>query len=149
MTTSSITSNPNNSPPSQHITSSTYTPNTNGVSSSGANTNNRLLFNRLATERKTEHVMSANLNKDVSKRDRQILASYNNAAAGASPGSASGHANTNAAANTNLTSVYQQNNNQYLNNQSTLEYSGMMTTGRSQTNASTFLQKLSSKFTRR
>ena len=113
------------------------------TASSASSNSNRLLFNRLATERKTVHVMSANLNKDVSKRDRQILASYNHATANSST-AGTGAA---AAAATNLTNNNYQNN--FLNNQSTLDYNGMMTTGRSQTNASTFLQKLSSKFTRR
>ena len=142
MTTSSISSKQNASPPSQHITASTYQPGTSTNAANGAN--NRLQFNRLAAERKTVHVMNANLNKDVSKRDRQILASYNNSG----PGSAGVGSTAGAAATTNLTNAQNYQNN-YLNNQSNNEYNGMMNSGRSHTNASTFLQKLSSKFTRR
>lgn len=144
MTTSSISTKQNCSPPTQHITSSTYAPATNAnAMPNQSNTNNRLQFNRLAAERKTVHVMNANL-KNVSKNDRQILASYNNSATTASGvGSTSG-----ATATTNLTNAQNYQNN-YLNNQSGNEYNGMLTTGRSQTNTSTFLQKLSSKFTRR
>ncbi len=132
MTTSSISTKTQNMSPSHQNTVSTYASGTNG-------SNNRLQFNRLAAERKTVHVMNANLNKDVSKRDRQILASYNNNGSGTGTvGSTSG-----GNANTNLT-----NAQNYQNNYSGNEY-GMMSTGRSQTNASSFLQKLSSKFTRR
>ncbi len=142
MTTSSISAKQNGSPPTQHNTSnSIYAP---GTSTAAANSvNNRLQFNRLAAERKTVHVMNANLNKDLSKRDRQIVASYNNAPGAAGVGLTGG-----AAATTNLTNAQNYQNN-YLNNQSTNEYNGMMNSGRSHTNASTFLQKLSSKFTRR
>ncbi len=138
MTTSSISSKQNGSPPSQHITTSTYAPVTSSQVPNASN--NRLQFNRLAAERKTVHVMNANL-KNVSKNDRQILASYNNSGAGV--GSTNG-----ATATTNLTNVQNYQNN-YLNNSSANDYNGMFTTGRSQTNATTFLQKLSSKFTRR
>jgi len=138
MTTSSISSKQNGSPPSQHITASTYAPVT---SSQVQNPSNRLQFNRLAAERKTVHVMNANL-KNVSKNDRQILASYNNNS-GTGVGSTNG-----AAATTNLTNVQNYQNN-YLNNSVANDYNGMLTSGRSQTNATTFLQKLSSKFTRR
>ncbi len=157
MTTSSISSTQNgtsNSPPTQaHITASTYVPNANGaLPSTTSNNNNRLLFNRLANERKTVHVMSANLNKDVSKRDRQLINSYNHAAAaanGGAPGGTAGASGLNTTTGTtNLTNAHNYQNN-FLNNQSTLDYNGMMATGRSHTNASTFLQKLSSKFTRR
>lgn len=140
MTTSSISTKQSGSPPSQHNAPYPQP----GTSSAMANSvNNRLQFNRLAAERKTVHVMNANLNKDLSKRDRQIIASYNNSAQGqAGVGSTTG-----AAATTNLTNAQNYQNN-YLNNQSTNEYNGM-NSGRSHTNASTFLQKLSSKFTRR
>lgn len=131
MTTSSISTKTQNISPSHQTTTST---NATGINGS----NNRLQFNRLAAERKTVHVMNANLNKDVSKRDRQILASYNNNSGAGTVGLTAG-----GNANTNLT-----NAQNYQNNYSGNEY-GMMSTGRSQTNASSFLQKLSSKFTRR
>ena len=111
------------------------------TTNNASGSNNRLQFNRLAAERKTVHVMNANLNKDVSKRDRQILASYNNNNAGGGAGTVGSTSGGNA--NTNLT-----NAQNYQNNYAGNEY-GMMSTGRSQTNASSFLQKLSSKFTRR
>ena len=125
-----------NSPPQSAIT--------NG--SSAANSSNRLLFNRLATERKTVHVMNSNI-KEVSKRDRQILASYNNSGTGTSGtgtltnggGAGVGTLTSNNASNLHQTYA--------MGNPSTLDYN--MTTGRSHTNASSFLQKLSSKFTRR
>ena len=121
--------------------------------SNNNNNNSRLQFNRLATERKTVHVMNANINKDITKRDRQILASYNNQG-GMNP-------HQQAANGTNLTNALNYPNQHYLNSaaggggggsgmghhQNTLDYN--MTTGRSHTNAGSFLQKLSSKFSRR
>ena len=128
----------------------------NAGTASAAVSGNRLQFNRLANERKTVHIMSANANKDVTKRDRQILASYNHAAAaggdvGAANNTTGTGANTlaNHGVGTNLTNLNFQHQH-YLNSndrQATLDYN--MTTGRSHTNASSFLQKLSSKFTRR
>ena len=111
--------------------------------------NNRLQFNRLATERKTVHVMNANLNKDVSKRDRQILASYNHAAAAAASGTGANSASTAAGGAAQCTNLKNSLHHQhYLNSgQGTLDYN--MLSGRSHTNAGSFLQKLSSKFTRR
>jgi hypothetical protein len=107
--------------------------------------------------------MSANINKDVTKRDRQILASYNNSAGGqgtnggvssgggssASPSKVGGANTLTRADGTNLTNMNFQHQH-YLNSnerQGTLDYN--MTTGRSHTNAGSFLQKLSSKFSRR
>lgn len=124
---------------------SLYTANNNNINSANTNTalpGHRLQFNRLAAERKTVHVMNANINKDVTKRDRQILASYNQAAASAAGGAGAG--GTLSGVGTNLTNVYPHN---YQAGQSTLDYN--MTTGRSHTNAGSFLQKLSSKFSRR
>jgi hypothetical protein len=143
------------SPPSISNNNTSVDKNASTAASSGSS--NRLQFNRLANERKTVHVMSANINKDVTKRDRQILASYNHAAAGAggaaSPNNNGGTTGANTLANhgvgTNLTNMNFQHQH-YLNNndrQATLDYN--MTTGRSHTNASSFLQKLSSKFSRR
>ena len=107
-----------------------------------ATNSNRLLFNRLATERKTVHVMGSNLNKDLPKRDRQMLSSYNHATANTAGGMNPGATGTLGGTNT-----LQQN---YFNNTnmgpSTLDYNS---TGRSHTNGGSFLQKLSSKFTRR
>jgi hypothetical protein len=119
------------------------------VASTNIAANNRLQFNRLATERKTVHVMNANINKDITKRDRQILASYNQS--GGPNGPNSQQTNTNL---TNQAQLHNYQNQHYLNNTAsaiqggnTLDYN--MTTGRSHTNAGSFLQKLSSKFSRR
>lgn len=124
-------------------TTGVNTPNSPAITQNGSSTStngNRLLFNRLATERKTVHVMNSNL-KDVSKRDRQILASYNQTGAtGTMTNGATGTLTSN-----NATNLH--NNYAGMGNPSTLDYN--MTTGRSHTNASSFLQKLSSKFTRR
>ena len=131
------------------------------AAAAAAGTSTRLQFNRLASERKTVHVMNANL-KDVTKRDRQMLASYNHggaagAASGAAGGAAAGgggggghHHQLAGATGTNLASYPNQN---YLNSAGgvmaghQLDYN--MTTGRSHTNTGSFLQKLSSKFSRR
>ena len=125
-----------NSPPQSAITNSSLV----------GNNSNRLLFNRLATERKTVHVMNSNL-KEVSKRDRQMLASYNNSGTGT--GTSGTGTLTNGGGAGTLTSNNASNLHQTyaMGNPSTLDYN--MTTGRSHTNASSFLQKLSSKFTRR
>lgn len=134
----------------QTTTSTNASPSVNNANQSSI-VNNRLQFNRLATERKTVHVMNANLNKDVSKRDRQILASYNHAAAAAASGTGANSASTaagggGAAQCTNLKNAL--HHQHYLNSgQGTLDYN--MLSGRSHTNAGSFLQKLSSKFTRR
>jgi hypothetical protein len=114
--------------------------------SNGAASANRLQFNRLATERKTVHVMNSNLNKDLKQR-QQLLNNFNNnnhqSAAYTSIGTAgmpSGILNGVSNANT------LQNYNDLGGNQSSLDYT---LSGRSHTNASSFLQKLSSKFIRR
>jgi hypothetical protein len=96
--------------------------------------------------------MNANINKDITKRDRQILASYNN------QGGMNQQQQGANGAGTNLTNALNYPNQHYLNSavggggsgmghQNTLDYN--MTTGRSHTNAGSFLQKLSSKFSRR
>lgn len=94
-------------------------------------------FNRLATERKTVHVMSSNINKEIqNKRDKQLLNSYNQSTlASQASGAYTGTLNSN-------TLTHQS----YVPGQSTLDYT--MNT-RSNTNAGSFLQKLSSKFSRR
>ena len=153
-----VSTTANGSPPSSNGSASppslfTATNNTSSNAGPPVSGGNRLQFNRLANERKTVHVMSANINKNVTKGDRQILASYNHAAAGAgaqAAGQGASGANTLAGGvGTNLTNMNFQHQH-YLNStdrQATLDYN--MTTGRSHTNASSFLAKLSSKFSRR
>lgn len=87
--------------------------------------------------------MSANINKDLqNKRDKQVLNSYNQANAQASAGGGAVALGPNNTLNSNTLS-----HQSYLPGQSTLDYT--MTTGRNHTNAGSFLQKLSSKFSRR
>jgi hypothetical protein len=115
-------------------------PSNNGVSNiasaSNAGTNgsggNRLNFNRLAAERKTVHVM--NMNKDLNKRDKQLLSGN------IVPNLATNHNNFNAITG-----------GMHLNGpSSTLDGHNSGGNSRSQTNTNgSFLQKLSSKFTRR
>lgn len=101
------------------------TTNTSGTNSPAANNSRLNQFNRLATERKTVHVMG--LGKEAPfKRDKQMM--NQSGAAGFS-----GNSNT-------------LSHQSYVPGQSTLDYT--MNT-RSNTNAGSFLQKLSSKFTRR
>ena len=129
--------------------------NTNGSTSTSTTNNNngnRLLFNRLANERKTVHVFNSNI-KDLAKRDRQLLSSYNHATgATTNTGTLTNGTNGGGASNTgtltsNNAATNLHNNYTGMGNPSTLDYN--MTTGRSHTNTSSFLQKLSSKFTRR
>ena len=113
-----------------------------------ATNGNRLLFNRLATERKTVHVMGSNLNKDLPKRDK-VLASYNHTSLATATGGGGGM-NPGATGTLSGTTGLQSHNAYYNNSSmgpSTLDYN--MSTGRSHTNGASFLQKLSSKFTRR
>jgi hypothetical protein len=107
---------------------------------SSANPNSRLMqFNRLATERKTVHVMSSNINKDLQNKRDKLLNSYNQphltGAGGAATSSGVGNLNSN-------TLTHQS----YVPGQSTLDYT---MNSRSNTNTGSFLQKLSSKFSRR
>jgi hypothetical protein len=104
--------------------------NAGGHSSTGGG--NRLNFNRLAAERKTVHVM--NMNKDLHKRDKQLLSGN------IVPNLATNHNNFNAITG-----------GMHLNGpSSTLDGHNSGGNSRSQTNTNgSFLQKLSSKFTRR
>ena len=106
-------------------------------SNNSSSTTNRLNFNRLANERKTVHVMN---NKDITKHNKQLYT-----AAGI-------HSNL---ASNNYSAVASGINHQHNLNgpSSTLDShssGGGVGIGRNQTNATgSFLQKLSSKFTRR
>ncbi len=127
------TSNTTSSVPANNSISQTH----NGNSSSNtaaSNNNNRLNFNRLAAERKTVHVM--NINKDTNKRERQLLG-------GITPNLSSNHNNYSA-----LTGTIHTHHN--INGPSSTLNSHNGGGNRNQTNQSgSFLQKLSSKFTRR
>jgi hypothetical protein len=91
--------------------------------------------------------MNSNLNKDLKQR-QQLLNNFNNtnhhqSAAYSSIGTGGMPSGTlNGVSNANTL----QNYNDYSGNQSSLDYT---LSGRSHTNASSFLQKLSSKFIRR
>ena len=105
---------------------------------------NRLQFNRLAQERKTVHVMNSGLSKDLKHR-QQLLNNFNNGGGGAGAGGI-GHLHHQSLAYGGANSNTLQNYTEYGGNQSSLDYT---LSGRSQTNTSSFLQKLSSKFIRR
>ena len=122
----------------------TATPSTtNPVASTS--TSNRLQFNRMAAERKTVHVMSDGLNKDLTKRNRPMLTT--NAAGNVTSHTVGGAMGGAGASGNNQQQYFNQSGYGGGGGQSTLDYN--MTTGRSSTNASSFLQKLSSKFSRR
>lgn len=145
-----VNSNSNQSP----TMSPQYSNNQPGSSSSNSN---RLQFNRLATERKTVHVMNSNLNKDImsGKRQQQMLGQFNSnnnhqhhqsAAYAPSNATGAGHTlNGSATHHNNANTLHNYNDLGGLGNQSSLDYT---MSGRGQ-NASSFLQKLSSKFIRR
>ena len=145
--------NQSSSPPppqSSSLYSTTATTTTNATTAAAANNNtnaanNRLQFNRLATERKTVHGMTpfANKNEPAKQRDRQMLTTFNNATGGA----AIGNVNSAGVGGSGVGGVGSYNANAGVGgaNQSSLDYN--MTTGRN--NAGSFLQKLSSKFSRR
>jgi hypothetical protein len=131
-TNNNINSNNINGSSSSSQTTTTTSTNNNNTASA---TSNRLNFNRLANERKTVHVMN---NKDMTKNSKY-------SAAGMQPNLASN----------NYSAIASGINNQHNNlngPSSTLDShsSGGGGIGRNQTNATgSFLQKLSSKFTRR
>lgn len=125
-------------------TTNATTTSNNSTAASSAGGANRLAFNRLAHERKTVHVMN---NKDISKRDRQLFA-------------AAGMSSNLAATHNNYSAIASGINHNNLNGpSSTLDShsSSGAGGGRNQTNninnnsntSGSFLQKLSSKFTRR